>query len=132
LSLLLEDLHKEGRRVVIFSQYTASLDIIQRLCKLKSYKHLRLDGMTKSLRRRFLVDAFNGKGSPFFAFLMTTKAGGQGLNLQSANTVILYDSDWNPQGDLQAQDRVHRLGQTQVGSLQRRSLVPSFSAWSEG
>ena len=81
----------------------------------------RLDGSTKSDDRGNMLDKFNEKNSGIFIFLLSTRAGGLGLNLQAADTVIIFDSDWNPHQDLQAQDRAHRIGQTnEVGSLGSR------------
>ena len=74
-------------------------------------KYLRLDGSTKPDDRSELLKLFNAPGSDYFCFLLSTRAGGLGLNLQTADTVIIYDSDWNPHQDLQAQDRAHRIGQ---------------------
>ena len=76
----------------------------------KGFKYLRLDGMTKSEDRGELLRLFN-TSDEYFLFLLSTRAGGLGLNLQSADTVIIFDSDWNPHQDLQAQDRAHRIGQ---------------------
>lgn len=76
------------------------------------FKYLRLDGSTKAEDRSDLLHRFNDPNSPYFIFLLSTRAGGLGLNLQSADTVIIFDSDWNPHQDLQAQDRAHRIGQT--------------------
>lgn len=75
-------------------------------------RYLRLDGSTKAETRGELLAQFNAPNSPYFLFLLSTRAGGLGLNLQSADTVIIFDSDWNPHMDLQAQDRAHRIGQT--------------------
>ena len=74
-------------------------------------KYIRLDGHTKPDERCNLLQLFNVPSSPYFIFLLSTRAGGLGLNLQSADTVIIFDSDWNPHQDLQAQDRAHRIGQ---------------------
>jgi SNF2 family DNA or RNA helicase len=85
------------------------------------YRYTRLDGSTNRIRRQINIDSFNTPGSPLFAFLMTTRAGGLGVNLQTADTVVLYDSDWNPQADAQAMARVHRIGQTKVRACVRAS-----------
>ena len=77
----------------------------------KGFMHLRLDGGTKSEDRGKSMELFNEPDTPFKIFLLSTRAGGHGLNLQTADTVIIFDSDWNPQMDLQAQDRAHRIGQ---------------------
>ena len=79
--------------------------------------YLRLDGSTKSDDRAQLLALFNAPNSPYFIFILSTRAGGLGLNLQTADTVILFDSDWNPQIDLQAQDRAHRIGIPTITAL---------------
>ena len=98
-------------RLLIFSQMTHVMDILQLFFDLRGFKHLRLDGNTKSDERGERMAEFNKKDSYYDIFLLSTRAGGLGLNLQSADTVIIFDSDWNPQMDLQAQDRAHRIGQ---------------------
>ncbi|KAM3755195.1 hypothetical protein ACB098_02G022400 [Castanea mollissima] len=111
LDRLLPKLHRSGHRVLLFSQMTRLLDILEIYLQLHNYKYLRLDGNTKTESRGSLVDQFNSPGSPYFMFLLSTRAGGLGLNLQTADTVILFDIDWNPQMDQQAEDRAHRIGQ---------------------
>ena len=101
----------QGRKCIIFSQFTGFLNVIERALESREYRYLRLDGQTPAARRAYETRRFNEKGSPFVAYLVTTRAGGLGLNLQAADTVILADSDWNPQGDVQAQARSHRIGQ---------------------
>ncbi len=98
---LLRRLLALGRRVLIFSQFTKSLDYLEDLCYLLGFIYCRLDGNTPADARRGLIDSFNAPGSDKFLFLISTKAGGLGLNLQSADTVIIFDSDWNPMNDLQ-------------------------------
>lgn len=98
-------------RVLIFSQMTHLMDILQDYFKYRNINHLRLDGNTKLDDRGERTNLFNMEDSPYEVFLLSTRAGGLGLNLQTADTVILFDSDWNPQMDLQAQDRAHRIGQ---------------------
>lgn len=100
-----------NHKVLIFSQFTSLLDIMQDYFNYRGFKHLRLDGGTKSEDRATAMANFNQKGTEFKIFLLSTRAGGHGLNLQTADTVIIFDSDWNPQMDLQAQDRAHRIGQ---------------------
>jgi ATP-dependent helicase STH1/SNF2 len=90
---------------------TQIMNIMEDFLHLRGYKYLRLDGSTKADDRSELLKQFNAPDSPYFIFLLSTRAGGLGLNLQSADTVIIYDSDWNPHQDLQAQDRAHRIGQ---------------------
>ena len=111
LDRLLAKLQSKGHRVVLFSMFTSMLDILEDVIRLRGYRYCRLDGSTNRVQRNVNIASFNAKDSPYFIFLMSTKAGGLGVNLQSADTAILYDSDWNPQGDLQAMARVHRIGQ---------------------
>ncbi|ETO14776.1 chromodomain-helicase-DNA-binding protein, partial [Reticulomyxa filosa] len=111
LDKLLPKLKEEGHKVLIFSQMRRMLEIVSDYMKYKQYTFERFDGMTKSLDRQAAIDRFCAKNSNVFAFLLTTRAGGQGLNLVAADTVIIFDSDWNPQQDLQAQARCHRIGQ---------------------
>jgi ATP-dependent helicase STH1/SNF2 len=90
---------------------TQIMNIMEDFLHLRGFKYLRLDGSTKADDRSELLKQFNAPDSTYFIFLLSTRAGGLGLNLQSADTVIIYDSDWNPHQDLQAQDRAHRIGQ---------------------
>jgi hypothetical protein len=112
LDRMLPKLKRNGHRVLIFSQFTSMLDLLEDYCELREYTYVRLDGETNRVKRRLDVRRFNAPRSPIFIFLISTRAGGLGLNLASADTVILYDSDWNPQVDLQAMERAHRIGQT--------------------
>ncbi|KAI9321754.1 SNF2 family N-terminal domain-containing protein [Dichotomocladium elegans] len=112
LDRILPKLRATGHRVLIFFQMTQIMDIMEDFCIYRGYRHLRLDGSTKSDDRSHLLQIFNAPDSPYFCFLLSTRAGGLGLNLQTADTVIIFDSDWNPHQDLQAQDRAHRIGQT--------------------
>ncbi|KAL8692173.1 MAG: hypothetical protein Q9218_002750 [Villophora microphyllina] len=100
-----------GHRVLMFFQMTQIMNIMEDFMRLRGMQYLRLDGGTKSEDRSELLAQFNAPNSPYFCFLLSTRAGGLGLNLQTADTVIIYDSDWNPHQDLQAQDRAHRIGQ---------------------
>ena len=100
-----------GHRVLMFFQMTQIMNIMEDFLRLRGMQYLRLDGSTKSDDRSELLKLFNAPNSPYFCFLLSTRAGGLGLNLQTADTVIIYDSDWNPHQDLQAQDRAHRIGQ---------------------
>ncbi|PWA80025.1 homeotic regulator [Artemisia annua] len=90
---------------------TRVLDILEVYLQLHGFKFLRLDGSTKTEERGTMLKQFNVPDSPYFVFLLSTHAGGLGLNLQTADTVIFFDSDWNPQMDQQAEDRAHRIGQ---------------------
>jgi SWI/SNF-related matrix-associated actin-dependent regulator of chromatin subfamily A member 5 len=112
LDRMLPRLKEDGHRVLIFSQFTSMLDILEDYCELREYSFVRLDGETNRVQRRLDVRRYNSPNSQLFIFLISTRAGGLGLNLASADTVILYDSDWNPQVDLQAMERAHRIGQT--------------------
>ena len=86
------------------------LDIIQDYCVYRGFSFCRIDGTTVGAERQAQIQEFQKPGSSVFLFLLSTRAGGQGVNLQAADKVILYDSDWNPQMDVQAMDRAHRLG----------------------
>jgi ATP-dependent helicase STH1/SNF2 len=111
LDRILPKYHATGHRVLMFFQMTAIMDIMEDFLRYRKFEYLRLDGTTKSDERSDLLRDFNEPGSKYFMFLLSTRAGGLGLNLQTADTVIIYDSDWNPHQDLQAQDRAHRIGQ---------------------
>tara|TARA_B100001996_G_scaffold373770_1_gene351603 strand:+ start:414 stop:3386 length:2973 start_codon:yes stop_codon:yes gene_type:complete len=111
LDKLLPRLQQRGSRVLIFSQMTRLLDILEDYLMYRSYQYCRIDGSTDGAVREDHIDAFNREGSEKFCFLLSTRAGGLGINLATADTVIIYDSDWNPQMDLQAMDRAHRIGQ---------------------
>mmetsp|Transcript_11159 Transcript_11159/g.46590 ORF Transcript_11159/g.46590 Transcript_11159/m.46590 type:complete len:871 (+) Transcript_11159:132-2744(+) len=112
LDRILPKLLRTGHKTLIFSQMTHALDILEVFLARAGFRFLRMDGMTKAEDRQEMLELFNAEGSEYFCFLLSTRAGGLGLNLQSADTVIIFDSDWNPMMDLQAQDRVHRIGQT--------------------
>lgn len=111
LDRVLPKFRATGHRVLMFFQMTQIMNIMEDFLRLRGMKYLRLDGSTKSDDRSDLLKQFNAPGSEYFCFLLSTRAGGLGLNLQTADTVIIYDSDWNPHQDLQAQDRAHRIGQ---------------------
>lgn len=112
LDNILPKLKATGHRVLIFNQMTKLMNILEEYFNLREYKFLRLDGNTSAEDRRASLLAYNAPNSEYFIFMLSTKAGGLGLNLQSADTVILFDSDWNPQNDEQAMARAHRIGQT--------------------
>ncbi|KAK3715437.1 transcriptional regulator [Vermiconidia calcicola] len=111
LDRILPKLKATGHRVLMFFQMTQIMNIMEDFMRLRDHSYLRLDGATKADDRSELLKQFNAPDSPYFCFLLSTRAGGLGLNLQTADTVIIYDSDWNPHQDLQAQDRAHRIGQ---------------------
>ncbi|KAK9371107.1 SNF2 family N-terminal domain-containing protein [Lipomyces kononenkoae] len=112
LDRMLPKFKATGHRVLMFFQMTQIMDIMEDFLRWRGMEYVRLDGGTKSEDRSELLKKFNAENSPYFAFLLSTRAGGLGLNLQTADTVIIYDTDWNPHQDLQAQDRAHRIGQT--------------------
>ena len=111
LDRILPKFHVTGHRVLMFFQMTQIMNIMEDFLRLKGLQYLRLDGSTKADDRSDLLGLFNAPNSPYFCFLLSTRAGGLGLNLQTADTVVIFDSDWNPHQDLQAQDRAHRIGQ---------------------
>uniref|UniRef100_A0A674BUY4 Proliferation-associated SNF2-like protein n=1 Tax=Salmo trutta TaxID=8032 RepID=A0A674BUY4_SALTR len=111
LDRMLPELKKRGHKVLIFSQMTSILDILMDYCYLRGYQYSRLDGSMAYLDREENMTKFSSDPEVFL-FLLSTRAGGLGINLTAADTVIIFDSDWNPQADLQAQDRCHRIGQT--------------------
>lgn len=119
LEQLLTRLKKEDHRVLIFSQLVRTLDILGDYLSIKGYKFQRLDGGIPSSQRKISIDHFNAPDSQDFVFLLSTRAGGLGINLMTADTVIIFDSDWNPQADLQAMARAHRIGQTKHVSVYR-------------
>ncbi|KAL1902481.1 putative ATPase [Sporothrix stenoceras] len=111
LDRLLPSLFRRGHKVLIFSQFKTQLDLLEAYCaELRRWKVCRIDGSVAHSDRQAQIDLFN-RNPRYKLFLLSTRAGGQGINLASADTVILFDSDWNPQQDLQAQDRAHRIGQ---------------------
>ncbi|KYK58217.1 chromo domain-containing protein 1 [Drechmeria coniospora] len=116
---LLTKLKKDGHRVLIFSQMVKMLDILGDYLSLKGYKFQRLDGTIAAGPRRMAIDHFNAEDSDDFCFLLSTRAGGLGINLMTADTVIIFDSDWNPQADLQAMARAHRIGQKRPVNIYR-------------
>jgi SNF2 family DNA or RNA helicase len=111
LDRLLERMRTQGSRVLLFSQMSRMLDILEDYCVFRGYEYCRIDGNTEHETRISSIDEFNAPGSSKFIFLLTTRAGGLGINLATADIVVMYDSDWNPQVDLQAEDRAHRIGQ---------------------
>jgi len=111
LDKLLVRLREKGHRVLIFSQMVSMLDILQDYCRMRAFPHQRLDGTMHNDARQRAIDHYNEEGSSDYIFLLSTRAGGLGINLATADTVIIFDSDWNPQNDLQAESRAHRIGQ---------------------
>jgi chromodomain-helicase-DNA-binding protein 1 len=119
LHRLLDKLKKDNHRVLIFSQMVKMLDILGDYLQLRGHQFQRLDGTIAAGPRRQAIDHFNAEGSNDFCFLLSTRAGGLGINLMTADTVIIFDSDWNPQADLQAMARAHRIGQKKPVSIYR-------------
>ena len=118
LDSLLTRLKSEEHRVLIYSQMTKVIDLLEELMMYRKHRYIRLDGSSRISDRRDMVDDFQSK-TDIFVFLLSTRAGGLGINLTAADTVIFYDSDWNPTVDQQAMDRAHRLGQTKQVTVYR-------------
>lgn len=125
LDRILPKLRATNHKVLLFCQMTSLMTIMEDYFAYRGFKYLRLDGTTKAEDRGVLLKTFNEPGSEYFIFLLSTRAGGLGLNLQSADTVIIFDSDWNPHQDLQAQDRAHRIGQQNEVRVLRLCTVNS-------
>lgn len=128
LDKLLTKFRAEKKKVLIFSQFKIMLDIIEDMCQLRGYNLERLDGSVRGNSRQAAIDRFNNPDSDLFAFLLSTRAGGVGINLIAASVVILFDSDWNPQNDLQAVARCHRIGQTQSVNIYRLVTKKTYEA----
>ena len=111
LELMLPKLQERGHRVLLFSQFLDNLDIVEDFLDGLGLQHRRLDGSINSLEKQKRIDDFNAPDSPYFAFLLSTRSGGVGINLASADTVIIMDPDFNPHQDIQALSRAHRIGQ---------------------
>lgn len=125
LERLLQKLFARKHKVLIFSQWTKILDIMHYYFSEKGMEVCRIDGSVKLEERRKQIQEFNDVNSNYRVFLLSTRAGGLGINLTSADTCILYDSDWNPQMDLQAMDRCHRIGQTKPVHVYRLATAQS-------
>ncbi|GAV59961.1 SNF2_N domain-containing protein/Helicase_C domain-containing protein/Chromo domain-containing protein/PHD domain-containing protein/DUF1086 domain-containing protein/DUF1087 domain-containing protein/CHDCT2 domain-containing protein [Cephalotus follicularis] len=111
LDKMMVKLKEQGHRVLIYTQFQHMLDLLEDYCTNKKWQYERIDGKVAGGERQIRIDRFNAKNSSRFCFLLSTRAGGLGINLATADTVIIYDSDWNPHADLQAMARAHRLGQ---------------------
>ncbi len=111
LEIMLPKLQERGHRVLIFSQFLDMLDMVEDFLDGLSLLYQRLDGSVSSLQKQKRIDEFNAPNSPLFAFLLSTRAGGVGINLATADTVIIMDPDFNPHQDIQALSRAHRIGQ---------------------
>uniref|UniRef100_A0A4W6FX83 SWI/SNF related BAF chromatin remodeling complex subunit ATPase 4 n=1 Tax=Lates calcarifer TaxID=8187 RepID=A0A4W6FX83_LATCA len=125
LDRILPKLRATNHKVLLFCQMTSLMTIMEDYFAYRNFKYLRLDGTTKAEDRGMLLKTFNDPESEYFIFLLSTRAGGLGLNLQSADTVVIFDSDWNPHQDLQAQDRAHRIGQQNEVRVLRLCTVNS-------
>ncbi|GAB2223116.1 hypothetical protein Droror1_Dr00017253 [Drosera rotundifolia] len=112
LDKMMSRLKEQGHRVLVYSQFQHMLDLLEDYLSYKKWQYERIDGRVSGAERQIRIDRFNAKNSSRFCFLLSTRAGGLGINLATADTVIIYDSDWNPHADLQAMARAHRLGQT--------------------
>jgi chromodomain-helicase-DNA-binding protein 7 len=119
LDKLLPKLRAEGHRVLIFSQFKMMLELLQDYLQYRQFEYDVITGAVTGNKRQQAIDRYQAKGSKVFVMLLTTRAGGVGINLTAADTVIIYDSDWNPQNDIQAQARCHRIGQTKQVTLYR-------------
>lgn len=124
LDRILPKLKATGHRVLMFCQMTSLMTVMEDYLVYRNYKYLRLDGSTKAEERGDMLNIYN-RDSDYFLFILSTRAGGLGLNLQQADTVIIFDSDWNPHQDLQAQDRAHRIGQKNEVRVLRLMTVNS-------
>uniref|UniRef100_A0AAQ4R429 DNA helicase n=1 Tax=Gasterosteus aculeatus aculeatus TaxID=481459 RepID=A0AAQ4R429_GASAC len=119
LQKMMKKLKEGGHRVLVFSQMTKMLDLLEDFLENEGYKYERIDGGVTGSLRQEAIDRFNAPGAPQFAFLLSTRAGGLGINLASADTVVIYDSDWNPHNDIQAFSRAHRIGQNRKVMIYR-------------
>ncbi|XP_064165099.1 chromodomain-helicase-DNA-binding protein 4 isoform X8 [Anguilla rostrata] len=116
---MLKKLKEGGHRVLIFSQMTKMLDLLEDFLENEGYKYERIDGSVTGSMRQEAIDRFNAPGAVQFVFLLSTRAGGLGINLATADTVVIYDSDWNPHNDIQAFSRAHRIGQNKKVMIYR-------------
>uniref|UniRef100_A0A8C4ZGW5 DNA helicase n=1 Tax=Gadus morhua TaxID=8049 RepID=A0A8C4ZGW5_GADMO len=116
---MMRKLKDQGHRVLIFSQMTKMLDLLEDFLEYEGYKYERIDGGITGGLRQEAIDRFNAPGAQQFCFLLSTRAGGLGINLATADTVIIYDSDWNPHNDIQAFSRAHRIGQNRKVMIYR-------------
>ncbi|XP_075695579.1 chromodomain-helicase-DNA-binding protein 5 isoform X2 [Rhinoderma darwinii] len=119
LQKMLRKLKDGGHRVLIFSQMTKMLDLLEDFLEYEAYKYERIDGGITGGLRQEAIDRFNAPGAQQFCFLLSTRAGGLGINLATADTVVIYDSDWNPHNDIQAFSRAHRIGQNKKVMIYR-------------
>ena len=128
LDKLLPKLRSEGRRVLIFSQFTMMLALLGEFLDARGFTYVQLDGSVTGDARQAAIDRFCKPGSSIFAFLLSTRAGGVGINLIAADTCIIFDSDWNPQNDVQAMARSHRIGQQKTVKVFRLVTRNTYEA----
>ncbi|KAF0718759.1 Aste57867_1505 [Aphanomyces stellatus] len=119
LEIILRVWKSQGHRVLVFAQHRRTIDILAKMMRSLEYMYCRLDGTTSVRERQTLIDAFNAPDSNLFVFLLTTRAGGIGINLTGADRVVIFDPDWNPSTDMQARERSWRLGQTKQVTIYR-------------
>ncbi|XP_076581633.1 chromodomain-helicase-DNA-binding protein 3 isoform X2 [Chaetodon auriga] len=119
LQKMLRKLKEQGHRVLVFSQMTKMLDLLEDFLDHEGYKYERIDGGITGALRQEAIDRFNAPGACHFCFLLSTRAGGLGINLATADTVVIFDSDWNPHNDIQAFSRAHRIGQARKVMIYR-------------
>lgn len=129
LDKLLAKFSVQNEKTLIFSQFTSMLDLMERYLRIKGYSYERLDGSIAGRDRQKAIDRFNDPKEGVFVFLLSTRAGGLGINLVSSSTVIIYDSDWNPQNDLQAQARAHRIGQQKDVKVYRLITKKTYESY---
>lgn len=125
---LLDKYRAEEKKLLIFSQFTYMLQLLEELLKWKGVKYEKIDGQIKAKERQNAIDRYNNKEKKREVFLLSTKAGGIGINLTSANIVIIFDSDWNPQNDVQATARAHRIGQRSEVQVYRLVTAKTYES----
>eukprot|EP00820_Chromera_velia_P016385 Cvel_25986.t1-p1 / transcript=Cvel_25986.t1 / gene=Cvel_25986 / organism=Chromera_velia_CCMP2878 / gene_product=Chromodomain-helicase-DNA-binding protein 9, putative / transcript_product=Chromodomain-helicase-DNA-binding protein 9, putative / location=Cvel_scaffold3020:243-17204(-) / protein_length=1212 / sequence_SO=supercontig / SO=protein_coding / is_pseudo=false len=128
LDKLLPKLKAEGHKVLVFSQFIHTLNLLEHFLVYKNWAFERLDGSVRGVERQQAIQRFNDPASNRFVFLLSTRAGGLGINLTSADTVVIFDSDWNPQNDVQATARCHRIGQTRDVKVYRLVTARTYEA----
>jgi chromodomain-helicase-DNA-binding protein 7 len=128
LEKLIIKMRSEGNKILIFSQFTMMLDLLEEWIKFLNVKYEKIDGSIKAKERQNAIDRFNDPKKKREVFLLSTKAGGLGINLTSANVVVIFDSDWNPQNDVQATARAHRIGQSQEVQVYRLITTRTYEA----
>ena len=128
LMKLLDKFKKEGKKVLLFSQFVTLLDLLKQCLEIEGYTCEILKGSLTSTLRQQAISRFNDESNKTNIFLISTKAGGVGINLTSASEVIIFDSDWNPQNDLQATARAHRIGQKKEVTVYRLITTNSYES----